>query len=352
MGGNTFGEAFCVTTFGESHGGAVGAVIDGASPGVDVSVEDIQAQLDRRKPGRGGVSSTRREPDKVNILSGVFGGKTTGTPILLILYNKDADPGAYEEIRSLFRPGHADYSYRKKYGIRDWRGGGRSSGRETAARVAAGAVARRCLQQRGISVLAYTRAAAGIWCGHVKPEEIENNALRAPDADAAEKMAQKIHELQQRGDSAGGIVECRIHGVPPGLGEPVFDKLDARLAGAIFSIGAVKGVEFGAGFRSADMTGSEHNDRMGEGERFLSNNAGGILGGISTGADIVFRAAVKPTPSISSPQQTVDTDGQDATIRIRGRHDACICPRIVPVVEAMSCLVLEDHFKRHAALTA
>ncbi len=351
MVGNTFGKAFSVTTFGESHGGAVGVVVDGARPGVKIDTEEIQVQLDRRKPGRGGVASSRREPDRVNILSGFCDGKTTGTPILMILYNKDADSKAYEHLRNVFRPGHADYVYMKKYGIRDWRGGGRSSGRETAARVAAGAIARKCLQHRGISLLAYTRAAAGVWCREVKPDVIENNALRACEEKASKEMEARIANLQKQGDSAGGVVECRIRNVPPGLGAPVFDKLDACLAAAIFSIGAVKGVEFGTGFAAAEMTGSEHNDQM-DGNGFLTNNAGGILGGLSNGEDIVFRVAVKPTPSIAHPQQTVDHEGCVRTVEIEGRHDACICPRIVPVVEAMACLVLENHIKRHAALMA
>ncbi len=351
MGGNTFGTAFRITTFGESHGQAVGVVIDGAGPGIDIGAGEIQAQLDRRKPGHGKVSSSRSEPDQVSILSGVFEGRTTGTPILMVIYNKDADPSAYESIKNLYRPGHADYGYQKKYGIRDWRGGGRSSGRETAARVAAGAVARLCLKRRGIAVLAYTLAAAGVRCNHLDPKEIENNPLRAPDAAAAREMERRIAELRDRGDSAGGVVECVISGVPPGIGEPAFDKLDASLAAAMLSIGAVKGVEFGAGFRAAEMTGSENNDQMDE-DGFLSNNAGGILGGLSTGADIVLRVAVKPTPSISVPQQTMDAEGRAAQIRIEGRHDSCICPRIVPVVEAMAALTLEDHIRRQAALTA
>ncbi len=351
MSGNTFGQAFCVTTFGESHGGAVGAVVDGAKPDVEISIEDIQRQLDRRKPGKGGVVTSRSEPDKVKILSGVFEGKTTGTPIMMLLYNTDADSSSYEGLKSLFRPGHADYSYQKKYGLRDWRGGGRSSGRETAARVAAGAIARKCLEQRGISLIAYTRAAAGIWCDQFSAQDIENNPLRACDASAGREMMRKIRKIQRQGDSAGGIVECRISNVPAGLGEPVFDKLDAQLAAAVFSIGAVKAVEFGAGFRAAAMRGSENNDEMDE-NGFLTNHAGGIAGGISTGADILFRAAVKPTPSISQPQRGINEKGENAEVKIEGRHDACICPRIVPVVEAMTCIVLEDHIKRQAALMA
>ncbi|MFP3959236.1 MAG: chorismate synthase [Spirochaetaceae bacterium] len=349
MAGSSFGHLFRVTTFGESHGGAVGVVVDGATPGLELTDGEVQGQLDRRKPGQSEVSTPRQEPDVVNILSGVFRGKTTGTPILMILYNRDADPSAYESISKLYRPGHADYTYLRKYGVRDWRGSGRASGRETAGRVAAGAVARKLLEDRGVSVLAYTVRAGGIECETFDPSVIEKNPLRACDAAAAERMARRVAELKEQEDSAGGIVECRIAGVAAGLGDPVFDKLDAELAHAMLSVGSVKGIEFGAGFRVAEMTGSEHNDEMSS-EGFLSNNAGGIIGGISTGAEIVFRVAVKPTSSIARAQKTVDTDGTERIIRTHGRHDACICPRIVPVVEAMTCLVLEDHYKRQAAM--
>lgn len=325
--------------------------MDGATPGLALSVEEVQKQLDRRKPGQSSITTPRKEPDTVSILSGIFEGKTTGTPILMILYNSDADPSAYDDIKQLFRPGHADYTYLKKYGIRDWRGSGRASGRETAGRVASGAVARKLLEGRGVTVTAYTKAAAGIVCEKIDLDAIEKNPLRACDPDAAEAILEKITALKEAEDSVGGIVECRIRGVSVGLGEPVFDKLDAELAHAMLSIGSVKGIEFGAGFRVAGMTGSEHNDQMGP-DGFLTNNAGGIVGGISTGEEIVFRVAVKPTSSIARPQQTIDIEGTERTIRTEGRHDACICPRIVPVVEAMACLVLEDHYKRQAALHA
>ena len=351
MPGSTFGHAFRVTTFGESHGGAVGVVVDGATPGREVSEADIQVQLDRRKPGQSDVTTPRPEPDTVHLLSGVFEGRTTGTPILMILYNQDARPGAYEAIRDLFRPGHADFTYLRKYGLRDWRGSGRASGRETAGRVAAGALARKLLEARGVSILAYTWRAAGVQCETIDPGQIEANPMRAPDADAAEEMVRRVLATREEGDSVGGIVECRVRGLPAGLGEPVFDKLDAELAHAMLSIGAVKGVEFGAGFAAADMRGSEHNDPMSP-EGFLTNNAGGVLGGISTGEELVLRVAVKPTSSISRPQRTVNTCGEAAEIRTEGRHDPCICPRVVPVVEAMAALVLEDHFKRQAALHA
>ncbi len=351
MAGSSFGHLFRLTTFGESHGGAVGVIIDGVTPQVELSVQDIQAQLDRRKPGQSFITTSRKEPDTVNILSGVFQDRTTGTPILLILYNSDADPSAYDDIKGMFRPGHADYTYLKKYGIRDYRGSGRASGRETAGRVAAGAVARKLLERRGVSVLAYTVRAAGIQCEQYVPDQIEANMLRACDPVAATRMMERIAEVKELEDSVGGIIECRISGVQPGIGEPVFDKLDAVLAHAMLSIGAVKGIEFGAGFAAADMTGSEHNDQMTP-EGFATNNAGGIVGGISSGAEIVFRIAVKPVSSISRPQRTVDISGSEQTIRTEGRHDACICPRVVPVVEAMACLVIEDHYKRQAALFA
>jgi len=351
MAGNSFGQVFRITTFGESHGGAVGVVVDGMTPGIELTTEEVQKQLDRRKPGQSSITTPRKEPDTVNILSGIFEGKTTGTPLLMILYNSDFEPEAYVAIKDMFRPGHADFTYLQKYGVRDWRGSGRASGRETAGRVAGGAVARKLLAGRNITVRAHTAKAAGVTCHSYDPEVIEKNPLRACDAEAAKEMEKRVTALKEQDDSAGGIVECRISGVAPGLGEPVFDKLDAELAHAMLSIGAVKGIEFGAGFRVAEMSGSEHNDQMGE-NGFLTNNAGGIIGGISNGEEIVFRVAVKPTSSIARLQQTVDMEGKTRTIRTEGRHDACICPRIVPVVEAMACLVLEDHFKRQAAMLA
>ena len=351
MAGSSFGHLFRLTTFGESHGTAVGVVVDGVTPGVELSEADVQAQLDRRKPGQSDLTTPRSEPDTVHLLSGVFEGRTTGTPVAMALWNKDARPSAYDDIRELFRPGHADYTYLQKYGLRDYRGSGRASGRETAGRVAAGAIARKLLARRGVTVTAYTLRAAGVQCETIDLDAIEKNPVRACDPAAAEEMARRIADARDRGDSVGGIVECRVQGVPAGLGEPVFDKLDAELAHAILSIGAVKGIEFGTGFAAADLAGSQHNDQM-TADGFMTNHAGGILGGISTGADIVFRAAVKPTSSISTEQQTVGTDGREATIRTEGRHDPCICPRIVPVIEAMAAIVLEDHFKRHLALHA
>lgn len=340
MAGNSFGHIFRVTTWGESHGPALGVVIDGCPPQMALSEEEIQRDLERRKPGKE-LTTPRREPDKVKIMSGVFENETTGTPISLIIFNQDVRSRDYDEIARLYRPGHADRTYEQKFGIRDWRGGGRSSGRETAARVAAGAVARKFLAGRGIFVKAYTYALAGIGCKSVDMEEIDRNPLFCPDAEAARAMEERLKVIRQEGDTAGGIVEVRATGCPPGLGEPVFDKLDARLAGALMSIGAVKGVEIGEGFRAASLKGSENNDAL-TAEGYSSNHAGGILGGISNGMDIVVRAAVKPIPSIALPQQTVTAGGQPATIKIKGRHDISAIPRIVPVCEAMVLLVLAD----------
>ena len=351
MAGSTFGTHFRVSTFGESHGGAVGVVVDGATPGVPFRRADIQRDLDRRKPGQSEVTTPRAETDTVHLLSGVFEGRTTGTPILMIVYNKDADPSAYASIRDLFRPGHADFTYLKKYGLRDYRGSGRASGRETVGRVAAGALARVLLRRRGVNILAYTVRAAGIDCKQFDPAEIEKNPVRACDPDAAAAILERIREAKEREDSIGGIVECRVRGVPAGLGEPVFDKLDADIGKAVLSIGATKGIEFGTGFAAADMRGSEHNDEM-DAKGFRSNNAGGILGGISTGQEIVFRVVFKPTSSIAREQRTVDVHGNETVCCTHGRHDPSIFPRAIPVVEAMTALVLEDHCKRQEALHA
>ncbi len=349
MAGNTFGEIFKITTFGESHGAAVGVIVDGVTPGFEFNEEYIQVQMDRRKPGQSSVTSPRKEYDVVHIISGLFEGKTTGTPLFVILYNHDMRPEAYNGIQHSFRPGHADFTYFQKYGIRDHRGSGRASGRETAGRVAGGAVARKLLESRGVQVVGYTKEIGGISCLSFVEQAIEKNAVRACDPIAAVEMIKKVEELAAIGDSCGGIVECRIRGVISGLGEPVFDKLDAELAKAMLSIGAVKGIEFGAGFSAATMRGSEHNDEMST-DGFLSNHSGGIIGGISTGQEIIFRVAVKPTSSISVPQKTININGEEQQIKTEGRHDPCICPRIVPVVEAMACLVLEDQYKRQAAM--
>jgi chorismate synthase len=351
MPGNTFGEAFRITTFGESHGKAVGVIIDGVTPGVELEESEIQHELDRRKPGQSSVTTPRKETDTVHIMSGTFEGKTTGTPLMLLLYNQDMRPEAYDAIKDLYRPGHADFTYEQKYHIRDFRGSGRASGRETAARVAAGAVAKKLLIGRGIRITAYTLRAAGIGCETIDLTEIEKNPMRAADPVAAAEMVRRVIALAEEGNSVGGIVECVIEGVEAGIGDPVFEKLDAELARAVMSIGAVKGIEIGSGFAAADMRGDEHNDWR-DATGFLSNNAGGIIGGISTGQTIVFRAAIKPTSSISTPQKTIDRYGKEAEIITEGRHDPCICPRIVPVIESMAAIVIEDQYKRQRGLHA
>jgi chorismate synthase len=345
MGANTFGKFFTITTFGESHGQAIGVVIDGVPPKIPLSASDIHFDLKRRRPGQSHMTTARKEEDEPQILSGVFEGKTTGTPLCILIPNADSRSKDYSAIKDVFRPGHADFTFLKKYGIRDYRGGGRSSGRETAARVAAGAVAKKILRQHQISVIAFTRAVADVYAQKVDYSVIEKNPVRSPDMTAAQAMMEKIDAARQDKDSVGGIIEAVIHGCPVGLGEPVFDKLDALLAHALVSIGGVKGIEFGAGFQAARMKGSAHNDKFyldGDRVRSTSNHAGGILGGISSGEDIRLRLAVKPTSSIGQPQNTVTTNGQDTTIAIEGRHDPCLCPRMVPVVEAMIALTLVD----------
>lgn len=345
MAGNTFGQIFKVTTFGESHGIAIGVVIDGVPPNLELKEDDIQFDLDRRRPGQSKITTQRQEEDKVQILSGVFEGKTTGASLAMIIYNKDQRSKDYSELKDVFRPGHADYTYFKKYGIRDYRGGGRSSGRETACRVAAGAVAKKILDKLNIKVIAYTLAVADIYAKKKDFAVIEKNMVRAPDLEAAEEMIKKIDQARKNLDSLGGIVEAVVHGCPPGLGDPVFDKLNARLAYALMSIGTIRGIEFGSGFKAAALTGSEHNDTFYMDDKKVrthTNHAGGILGGISTGQDIVLRVAVKPPSSIAQKQQTVDVHGKDASIEVKGRHDPCICPRVVPVVEAMIALTLVD----------
>lgn len=357
MSANTFGIIFRITTWGESHGRAVGVVLDGCPAGLALASEDIQKELDRRRPGQSRASTARKEEDKVEILSGIFEGRTTGTPISLLVWNKDANSSAYDLLRDRPRPGHADYTYQMKYGLRDHRGGGRASARETVGRVAAGAIAKKLLQESGIRIVAYVTELGGIRAdidSHDLGElcaRAESNAVRCPDAAAAEQMMARLDDVRAEGDSLGGIVEIVAEGVPAGLGEPVFDKLDADLAKALMSIGAVKSVEIGAGLEAAARRGSEMNDpllwqdgRVG----FASNNAGGILGGISTGQEIICRIAVKPTPSIARLQRTVDLACSEAAeIEIKGRHDPAIPPRIVPVAEAMMALVLADHLLRN-----
>ncbi|MDI6798372.1 MAG: chorismate synthase, partial [Desulfatibacillaceae bacterium] len=334
MPGNVFGSFFKVMTWGESHGKAVGAVIDGCPPGMALAEADIQALLDRRRPGKGPASTKRAETDTVQILSGIFEGLTTGTPISLLIPNKDAKSSSYEAFSQLYRPGHGDYSYSKKYGVRDWRGGGRASARETAARVAAAGVAKQLLARFNIRVFSYTVEMGGIAAKTCDMAQVDQNPFACPDQKAAGRIAQRVEEVKKLGDSIGGIVEVVATGVPPGLGEPVFDKLDAKIAYALMGIGAVKGVEIGAGFGAARLTGSINNDPITP-EGFSSNNSGGILAGISSGQDIVARVAVKPIPSISIQQKTVTVDNGPTTLSVTGRHDVCAIPRINVVCEAM-----------------
>jgi chorismate synthase len=345
MAANSIGRVFTVTSFGESHGNAVGVVLDGVPPRIDLQVSDIQKELDRRRPGQSRVSTERKEADRVEILSGVFENFTTGSPIALFVRNMDAKSRDYESFRHLYRPGHADFTYHAKYGIRDWRGGSRASGRETVARVAAGAVAKKILTAEGIKVTAFTLEIAGIRAEAMDYGCIEENIVRTPDMAKAEQMVSAIEEAKNAGDSVGGVVQAVVEGCPPGLGDPVFDKLDALLSHAVMSIGAVKGIEFGCGFSCAQMRGSGYNDpffKKGDYIKTKTNNCGGILGGISTGGEIVLRAAVHPTSSISLPQDTVTVQGKASKIEIKGRHDPCIVPRIVPVVEAMVAITILD----------
>ena len=356
MSGSSFGSIFRITTWGESHGRAVGVVVDGCPSGLELTEADIQADLDRRKPGQSRASTSRKEEDRVEILSGLFEGRTTGTPISMLVWNRDADSSAYEAIRNRPRPGHADYAYQARFGIRDHRGGGRASARETVGRVAAGAVARKLLNRSGVEIAGYVTELGGIRADIPLSDpvmlkaEAERSMVRCPDPIASSKMLELLDLVRSEGDSLGGMVEIAALGVPAGLGDPVFDKLDADLAKALMSIGAVKAVEIGAGIESARMRGSRMNDPVVLRDNkigFESNNAGGILGGISTGEPILCRIAVKPTPSISRKQRTVDLEsGDSAEIEIKGRHDPAIPPRIVPVAEAMVALVLADHLLR------
>ncbi|MBW2545445.1 MAG: chorismate synthase [Deltaproteobacteria bacterium] len=348
MSGNTTGTIFKVTTWGESHGKAIGVVVDGCPPGIPLNEPDIQEKLNRRRPGLDTLSSPRKEEDKVEILSGTFEGKTTGTPISMIIKNRDVKSADYDQIKDIFRPGHGDITYSKKYGIRDYRGGGRASGRETAARVAAGAIAGKVIAREGIEIIAYTRGLGGIAAEQITLEDIDRNSILCPDMEAVEKMGNALEEARKSGDSLGGIVEILVRGCPPGLGEPVFDKIDADLAKALMSIGAVKGVEIGAGFEAAKMSGSKCNDPITP-EGFATNNAGGILSGITNGDEIIIRVACKPISSIEKEQQTIDIHGKPATISIKGRHDVCVIPRIIPVCEAMVGIVLADHLLKQRA---
>lgn len=348
MSGSVFGNIFTVSTWGESHGKALGVVVDGCPAGLDLSEEDIQKMLDRRKPGQSKFTTTRKEGDEVQILSGVFEGKTTGTPISMVVWNKDQRSKDYGQIAYSYRPGHADYTFDQKYGFRDYRGGGRSSGRETIGRVAGGAIAIKILKELGIEIYAYARSIGPINIDYTKfnKAEITNNKMYMPDAEAAERAEAYLQEKIKEKDSAGGVVECVIKNMPVGVGNTVFDKLNANLAKAVMSIGAVKGFEIGDGFAAARSTGSINNDEFGISENGKiikkTNHAGGILGGMSDGSDIVFRAAFKPTPSISREQHTVTKDGEEINMVIHGRHDPIIVPRAVVVVEAMAALAIVD----------
>jgi chorismate synthase len=349
MAGNSFGEIFRITTYGESHGKGIGAVIDGCPSRIALSSRDFELEMGRRRPGQGAFDTPRKEEDVVEILSGVFEGLTTGAPISLFIPNRDARSKTYEILKSLFRPGHADYTYFKKYGHFDFNGAGRYSARETAARVAAGVVAGMILGLAGTRVMAYTVELGGIRAEMFDMERVNSSKLYCPDSKAEQLMEDALKKAKADEDSLGGIVEVKVTGCPAGLGEPVFDKLDADLAKAVMSIGAVKGVEIGAGFEAARLKGSENNDPITP-EGFKSNKAGGILGGISNGDEIIIRAAVKPIPSIGIEQETVDRDGNPSVIRMTGRFDVCAIPRVIPVLEAMVKLTLADHYLRFRAM--
>lgn len=354
MAGNSFGTLFKITTFGESHGGAVGVVIDGCPAGVSISESEIQTELDRRKPGQSHITSPRSEQDKIQLLSGVFEGKTTGTPILMFCFNSDMRPEDYESLKNVYRPSHADFTYLMKYGRRDFHGSGRASARETLARVAAGTIAKKILKQAmNVEIISYVEQVGEVRteCDYksVTKEAIESNIIRCPDSNAAMKMIDLIDEVKKEGDSIGGIIKCVIRNVKPGLGEPVFDKLSADLGKAMLSINAVKGFEIGSGFSGAYMRGSEHNDlmEMKNGKAsFITNHAGGTLGGISTGEDIYFRVAFKPVSTIRKQQQTLNIQNEEIILEANGRHDPCVLPRAVPIIDAMAALVIMDHYLR------
>lgn len=349
MSGNTFGTLFTVTSFGESHGPAIGCIVDGCPPGLELCAADIQLELDRRKPGTSRHVTQRREPDAVEILSGVFEGKTTGTPIALLIRNQDQRSKDYGNIATTFRPGHADYTYTQKYGFRDYRGGGRSSARETAVRVAAGAIARKWLKERyGVTVRGWMSALGPIEIPFVSADDIDDNAFFAPNADIVSELESYMDGLRKSLDSVGARITVTAAGVPPGWGEPVYDRLDAEIAYAMMGINAVKGVEIGAGFASVAQRGSEHGDEMTP-QGFLGNQAGGILGGLSTGQEIVVQMAIKPTSSIAQARRSIDIDGNAVEVATEGRHDPCVGIRATPIAEAMLALVLIDHALRHRA---
>ncbi|KAM3100629.1 chorismate synthase [Phormidesmis sp. 146-12] len=351
--GSTFGHLFRISTFGESHGGGVGVVIDGCPPLIEISPQEIQFELDRRRPGQSKITTPRKEADQCEILSGVFEGKTLGTPIAILVRNKDHRSQDYSEMANTYRPSHADATYDAKYGIRNWQGGGRSSARETIGRVAAGAIAKKILRELGVEIIAYVKRIQELE-GAIDPntvtlEQVESNIVRCPDAECADRMVDLIEQIGKQGDSVGGVVECVARHVPKGLGEPVFDKLEADLAKAVMSLPATKGFEIGSGFAGTLMTGSEHNDEFysDDGEvRTVTNRSGGVQGGISNGENILLRIAFKPTATIRKEQRTVNDEGQEVTLAAKGRHDPCVLPRAVPMVEAMVALVLCDHLLR------
>ncbi|MBW4575367.1 MAG: chorismate synthase [Aphanothece sp. CMT-3BRIN-NPC111] len=354
--GNTFGHLFRITTFGESHGGGVGVVIDGCPPQLEISAAEIQVELDRRRPGQSKITTPRKESDTCEIISGIFEGKTLGTPITILVRNQDTRPQDYDEMSVKYRPSHADATYDAKYGIRNWQGGGRSSARETIGRVAAGAIAKKILQQvAGVEIVGYVKRIKDLE-GVIDPntvtiEQVESNIVRCPDAESAERMIEQIEQVRREGDSIGGVVECVARNVPKGLGMPVFDKLEADLAKSVMSLPASKGFEIGSGFAGTLLTGSEHNDEFYTDEngevRTLTNRSGGIQGGISNGEHIILRVAFKPTATIRKEQRTVTQGGEETTLAAKGRHDPCVLPRAVPMVEAMVALVLCDHLLRH-----
>jgi chorismate synthase len=355
--GNSFGQLFRITTWGESHGGGVGVVIDGCPPRLGLVEADIQPDLDRRRPGQSAIVSPRKEADRVEILSGTFGGKTLGTPISMWVRNEDARPEAYSEMATKFRPSHADYTYQAKFGIRNWQGGGRTSARETIGRVAAGAVAKKLLREQfGVEIIAYVQRVQGIEArvdpDTVKQKQVEASMVRCPDPGAAQRMIQLIEKMRRAGNSVGGVIECAGRGVPAGWGEPVFDRLEADLGRGMLSLPASKGFEIGSGFAGTYLTGLQHNDAFrsrGGKVRTLTNRSGGIQGGISNGETIYFRVAFKPVATVMHEQQTVDVNLKNTTLKARGRHDPCVLPRAVPMVEAMAALVLADHALRQRA---
>jgi chorismate synthase len=349
MAANTFGQLFRITTFGESHCAAIGVVIDGCPSGVEINIEQIQQELNRRKPGQSAITSARKESDEFEILSGIFEGKTLGTPIGIIIRNEDAKSKDYEYLKDTYRPSHADYTYEQKYGIRDYRGGGRSSARETVARVAAGAIAKQILASKGIQINAFVNQVGNIKLekhySELNFQNIESNIVRCPDETTAQQMIQAIEEVKKQGDTLGGTIQCVIQNTPIGLGEPVFDKLHAVLAHAMLSINAAHGFEYGSGFKGASKKGSENNDEWENVDgkiRTKTNHAGGILGGIATGEDIYFNVAFKPIATILKQQQSINSKGEEITFQNEGRHDPCVLPRAVPIIEAMAALVLVD----------